>query len=94
MKFGEHTTFMIDFIKDFIKGEIDCYFFQLDYCAYVIEHFPHMEDENPRLADRFANTIDYTYEYCTRLGLSDEEFKAKMSDAFDKWLGKMKNSIL
>ena len=40
------------------------------YCAYVIEHFPYMEEENPYLADRFADTIDYTCEYCNRLKLS------------------------
>jgi predicted ATPase len=85
---------MISFIKDFIDGEIDCYFFKLDYCAYVIEHFPYMEYENPRLEDRFANTIDYAYEYGMRLKLSDEEFKAEISEAFDEWLGKTKQSIL
>lgn len=26
MKKGKHTSFMIDFIKDFIDGEIDSYF--------------------------------------------------------------------
>jgi len=54
----------------------------------------YMEDENPRLADRFADTIDFTYEYCTRMRLSDEEFRTKISDAFDKWLDKTKKSIL
>ena len=39
MKTGEHTTFMINFILDFINGEIERYFFDLDYSAYVIEHF-------------------------------------------------------
>jgi len=46
-----------------------------------------MEYENPRLADRFVNTIDYAYEHCTNLGLTDEEFRAEISDAFDEWLG-------
>jgi predicted ATPase len=92
MKTGKHTIFMINFIKDFIEGEIDCYFFKMDYCAYVIEHFPHMEEENPRLADRFAETIDYAYEYGTKLKLSDDEFRTLISDAFDKWIGKTKRS--
>jgi hypothetical protein len=50
MNIGEHTTFMINFISDFINGELDRYFFDLDYPAYVIEHFPYMELENSRLA--------------------------------------------
>ncbi|HOK50241.1 MAG TPA: hypothetical protein PLM18_08730 [Sedimentibacter sp.] len=88
MKIGTHTKFMIEFIKDFIDGEIDSYFFDLDYSAYVIEHFPYMEKENPELAERFANTIDYVYEYYVDRGLPEEEFRVKMSKAFDQWLGK------
>ncbi len=61
MKVGKHTAFMIDFISDFVNGEIERYFFDLDYSAYVIEHFPHMELENARFADKFAYTIDCVY---------------------------------
>jgi hypothetical protein len=57
MKTGKHTAFMIDFISDFVNGKIDRYFFDLDYSAYVIEHFPGMERENAIFADRFANTM-------------------------------------
>jgi len=57
------------------------------YSAYVIEHFPYMELEDSRLADRFANTVDLAYERGTALGLSDEEFRIEISNAFDKWLG-------
>jgi len=94
MKLGKHTKFMIEFIKDFIDGKIDSYFFDLDYNAYVIEHFPYMEEENPELAERFADTIDYTYEYYVDRGLPEEEFRAKISKAFDQWLGKTKRNQL
>ena len=94
MKTGKHTSFMINFIKDFIDGEIDCYFFKMDYSAYVIEHFQHMEYENPRLADRFADTIDNAYEKAINLRLSDEKFRAEISYAYDEWLGKIKRDIL
>jgi hypothetical protein len=47
-----------------------------------------MEIENSKLADRFAYTIDQVYEHGTDLGLSDEEFRTKISNAFDEWLGK------
>jgi len=88
MKFKKHTAFMIDFISDFVNGEIDRYFFDLDYSAYVIEHFPYMELEDSKLADKFADTIDEAYECGTDLGLSDEEFRVKISNALDEWLGK------
>jgi predicted ATPase len=94
MKFKKHTAFMIDFISDFANGELERYFFDLDYSAYVIEHFPHMEIEHPRLADKFAYTIDRTYERGTHLELSDEAFRVKISNALDEWLDRKKHDIL
>lgn len=86
MKFKKHTAFMIDFISDFVNGEIERYFFDLDYSAYVIEHFPHMEKENGSFAEKFACTVDQTYERGTDLGLSDEEFRIEISKALNEWL--------
>ena len=94
MNFKKHTAFMIDFISDFVNGELDRYFFDLDYSAYVIEHFPHMELENARFADKFAYTIDRAYERGTDIGLSDEEFRVEISNALDEWLGKSKPDII
>ena len=85
---------MIDFISDFVNGELERYFFDLDYSAYVIEHFPHMEHENNKIADKFAYTIDRAYERGTDLGLSDEEFRIEISNALDEWLGRKKPDII
>ena len=86
MNFKKHTAFMIDFISDFVNGDLERYFFDLDYSAYVIEHFPHMELENSRFADSFAHTVDRAYERVADLGLSDEEFRDEISKALDEWL--------
>lgn len=94
MNFKKHTAFMINFISDFVNGGLERYIFDLDYSAYVIEHFPHMELENSRFAERFANTVDRAYERGTALGLSDEEFRAEISNAFDEWLGRKKPDII
>jgi hypothetical protein len=93
MKVGKHTAFMINFISDFVNGELERYFFDLDYSAYVIEHFPHMELENNKFAERFAYTVDRAYERGTDLGLSDEEFRVEISNALDEWLGRKKPDI-
>lgn len=84
---------MINFISDFVNGELERYFFDLDYSAYVIEHFPHMELENNKFAERFAYTVDRAYERGTDLGLSDEEFRVEISNALDEWLGRKKPDI-
>ena len=88
MNYKKHTAFMIDFISDFVKGEIERFFFDLDYYAYVIEHFPHMERENARFAEKFAYTIDRAYDRGSDLCLLDEEFRVEISNARDEWLGK------
>lgn len=90
MNFKEHTAFMIDFISDFVNGDLERYFFDMDYSAYVIEHFPYMELENSKLADKFANTLDRAYERGTDLGLPDEEFRVEISNALNVWLGSKK----
>lgn len=94
MNFKKHTAFMIDFISDFVNGDLERYFFDLDYSAYVIEHFTHMELENSRLADRFANTVDRAYELGADLSLSDEEFRIEISKALNEWLGKKNPDII
>jgi len=88
MKVGKHTAFMIEFISDFVNGELERLFFDLDYSAYVIEHFPHMELENTRFSDKFAYTIDRAYKHGNDRGLSDEEFRVEISNALNEWLGK------
>ena len=86
MKFGKHTAFMIEFISDFVNGEIERLFFDLDYSHYVIKHFPYMENENERIARKFADTIDVAYERWTDTDISDEAFREKISVALKEWL--------
>ena len=94
MKVGKHTIFMIKFITDFINGGIERYLFDIEYSGYVIEHFSYMQHENSKLAERFADTVDQAYELGTSLGLSDEEFRMEISNAFNEWLsGKIPNLI-
>ncbi len=94
MKVGKYTIFMIKFITDFINDEMERYFFDLDYSAYVIEHFPHMEHENSELAERFAYTVDRTYELGTSLGLPNEEFRMEIANDFNEWLGEKKPNLI
>ena len=88
MKVGKHTKFMINFIEEFINGEMDRFFFDLDYSAYAIEHFPHMKKENLALAERFSYIVDQAYEDGSDDGLSDEDFKMKIANALKEWLKK------
>jgi hypothetical protein len=53
-----------------------------------------MEIEHPRLADKFSYTIDRAYEHGTSIGLPDEAFRIKISNALDEWLDRKKHDIL
>ena len=86
MKVGKHTAFMIDFVSDFADGDMERLFLDLDYSHYVIEHFPYMENENARIARKFADTVDVAYERWADSDLSDEAFREKISVALKEWL--------
>jgi len=87
MKVGKHTAFMIDFVSDFADGKISRYDFEIDYSGYVIEHFPIMERENARLARKFANTVDYSFEYAQTNNISDNDFRIMVNNALCDLLG-------
>lgn len=87
MKVGKHTAFLIEFIEDFLEGELSRDHFEMDYSGYVIEHFPGMERENYRLSQKFASTIDATFENAQGLNISDEDFKVLMNNALCDFLG-------
>ena len=74
MKLKEHGAFLIQYVIDFADGEIS-------RSAYCIEHFPYFRTEHPRLAARFAATIDATYDACS--WMDDERFRDAIADALD-----------
>lgn len=86
MNYKEHTSFIVDFVSEFVNGEMERYFFDLDYSYYVIEHYPEMEFEDAGFAHRFSDTVDRAYERGSNLNLSDEAFRVEISKALDLWL--------
>ena len=57
----------------------------MDYSGYVNEHFPGFRKEHPRLASRFADTIDLAYDLGEHK--SDEALRDAMADALDDFFG-------
>lgn len=85
MKLGKHGKFLHDFVFAYIHDEISRWDFDLEYSGYIIAHFPGFEDETPRLAAKFARTVDRIYSTCT--WMTDDEFAAAICDAMDEFLG-------
>ena len=87
MKVGNHTAFMIDFVTDFADGKMSRYDFEIDYSAYVIEHFPKMEREDYPLTRKFANTVDCAVEFAEAHNISDDDFRVIVNNALCDLLG-------
>lgn len=85
MKLGPHGMFLVKFVTSFVQDELARWEFDLDYSGYVLEHFPVFETETPRLAAKFASTIDRTYENCA--WMDDVNFAYALSNALDEFLG-------
>ena len=87
MKVGKHTAFLIDFVSEFADGKMSRDDFELDYSAYIIEHFPKMEREDFILARKFTNTVDSAVEYAQTRNISDDGFRVMLNNALCDLLG-------
>ena len=85
MKLKPHGYFLVSFVTKFVDGEISRHEFDMDYSGYVIEHFPDFRKEHPRLANRFADTIDFAYDLGEHK--SDEDLRDAMDEALDDFFG-------
>ncbi|MEG1579499.1 MAG: hypothetical protein RR336_12120 [Oscillospiraceae bacterium] len=85
MKLGPHGTFLVEFTMTYADDQISRSDFDMDYSGYVIEHFPGFERETPRLAARFARTVDRV---CSDCGwMTDDAFVCAICDALDEFFG-------
>ena len=84
MKLKKHGAFLVNFVIDFANGDMSRWEFDMDYSGYVIEHFPEFLREHPRLARKFADTIERTYSTCS--WMLYDRFQAAISDALDEFL--------
>lgn len=85
MKLKKNGAKLVNFVADFVNGDVERGAFELDYAGYVIECFPKFEKEHPRLARRFADTVDRTYDDC--VGMPDDELRDALADALDVFMG-------
>ena len=86
MKLKKNGAKLVNLVIDYANGDIDRWAFDLDYSGYVIDYYPAFEKEHPRLARRFADTIERTYSTCS--WMTDEQFRDAIADAVDEFLGK------
>lgn len=84
MKLKKHGAFLLDFVLSYTDGKIDRWEFDMDYSGYVIAYFPDFEAETPRLAARFAGTVDAA---CSHYAwMTDDAFAAAIDVALDEFM--------
>ena len=87
------TNYMIDYVKDFIEGRMERWEFDMDYSAYMIEHYPKMECENPQLADCFVWYIDKRG-FEKGQDLPDDKYKMLIKRRFEQFMSVFDDGIL
>jgi hypothetical protein len=65
---------MFDFVQEYLNGEMERMFFDLDFDHYFIEYYPAMERQNPDMAGCFAYYLSEQGIDVSE-GLSDDQHK-------------------
>jgi hypothetical protein len=84
--------FMIEFVQEYLDGENERLFFDLDFIHYLREHYPKMEREDSELADCFSFYLA-EQGFNKSKGLSDEEHKELIREQFEEFNAAMRDGL-
>ena len=86
------TDFMLDFVQEYLNGDMDRMDFDLDFNYYLIKHYPSMERANRDLADCF---YFYLAEegFDQAISLDDVKHKKMIQQQWDKFNSAMKDGF-
>ncbi len=65
---------MFEFVQDYLNGEMDRIFFDMDFYYYLEQYFPAMKRQNPYMADGFLYYLGEQGLDCSE-NLSDAQYK-------------------
>ena len=75
---------MMDFVREYLSGELDRLSWDLDFNHYLIKHYPKMERENPELAECFAFYLA-EQGFDQGEGMPDDEHREFIQEQFDEF---------
>jgi len=85
--------FMLDFVQEYLSGEMERLFFDLDFDYYLIKNWPKMERENRALAECFYYYVsEEGIDRCTD-DMTDDEHKEFMRSQFEEFEAAMKDGM-
>ena len=89
---SKSSDFMIAYVREYLDGDMERLFFDLDFDHYLIEHYPKMDRENPALAECFAFYL--SEEGVDRSdNLSDSEHKKLIRRQFNRFMAAMRDGF-
>lgn len=77
-----NTDLMFEFVEDYLNGNMERMFFDLDFDYYFIKYYPSMERRNAAMAECFAYYLSEAGIDCSE-GLSDDAHKALIQRQWD-----------
>lgn len=85
--------FMLEYIQDYLNGDTERMFFDLDFNYYLIENYPAMERKNPETAECFVYYLSEQGTDCTD-GLSDAAHKSLIKKQLMAFKDALKDGFL
>lgn len=82
---NKSVEFMTTFVQEYLDGETERYFFDIDFNYYLTQHYPSMERHNADLAECFYFYLAEQGMDCSE-GLSDGEHKKLFRKQFEKFM--------
>lgn len=91
---GSHTWMLMDFIREFVEGDMPFWQFDTFYDGNVVEYFPRMRRENPMLAEMFSDLLDSAVDHSRDLKLSEDDYRQLITERYEMLVGKRSFDIL
>ena len=82
----------MDFVQEYLDGENERLFFDLDFIHYLSENYPKMERQNQELAECFCFYLA-EQGFDKSRGLTDDEHKALIREQFDEFKSIMDDGL-
>jgi hypothetical protein len=76
---------MIDYVKEYLNGELSRMEFDMDFSYNLMEHYPKMERENAELAECF-NYYIAEQGFDKAMGLKNADHKELIRRQFDRFM--------
>jgi hypothetical protein len=84
---------MLEFVREYLDGENERLFFDLDFIHYLNENYDKMEREDPDFAECFAFYIGERG-FDKSKGLTDDQHKALIREQYDEFLSAMRDGFI